>query len=134
MKLSEIAWDTLTMAIRYAIPRRTISCCSLPGEIARSYGSILTDSQRAFLVLDIRRELDSCRQFQRNDMWEQIDAPEWEALADALDPTKHYEVTTRYEGKEETHVCFEHEGKSVVVADYLKTGKRRQYVNPDYII
>lgn len=122
------------MAIRYAIGRKTIACSSLPREIAVHYVPLMNDSQKAMILRDIRDELEMQRSFKRDEMWEQIDAPNWEALADALDPNKHVQVKVNYEGAESVFTCFKHDGKWVEVDNYFKTGRRTQYVNPDYII
>lgn len=121
------------MSVRYSANRKTIAASSLPGEIARECAHLLSPEQKAMLCRDIRSELEMTRGFARDEMREQVDAPQWEVLADAFDPTKHVNVTTEFEGKRQSHVCFLHEDRYVEVDNYFKTGKRSMYLNPDYI-
>jgi len=133
-KLSSMEWQTLWMAIRYAVGRKTIACSSLPGGIAREYVHRLNDQQKVMIVKDIRSEIEMCRGFARDEMWEGIDAPEWEALADSLDTKKHHQIVTDFEGKKQTHTAFLNDGRWVSVSDYHRTGRRNYTINPDYII
>lgn len=56
--LSEIEYETLWMAIRYAMGRQTIASASLPDMIIKHYGKRLSNYQKGLIVHDLENHLN----------------------------------------------------------------------------
>jgi len=115
--LSTIEWDTLWMAIRYAMGGQTIATASLPPEIIKAYYSRLSDNQKKRICEDLKRHFEQWGQFGNPD----IDNRIWLKFYHALNVDTHLIVTT-IDGAE--HVVFEVLGKIYPLAQYIENPHR----------
>lgn len=110
--LSSIEWDTLWMAIRYAMNGQTIATASLPPDIIKHYYHRLAEEQRKRIAEDLKRHFNQLAVFGDP----QIDNKIWLKFYHALDVSKHKTAI----GVDDTeYVVFEVLGVIYPLAQYL---------------
>lgn len=115
--LTPIEWDTLWMAIRYAMNGQTIATASLPPDIIKAYYHRLTEEQKVRICEDLKRNIERWGKFGNPNIDDRI----WMKFWYALDVTKHKEITAIDDTK---HIVFEVLYRVYPLAQYVENPHR----------
>lgn len=126
--LSELEFDLLWMAIRYAMNRQTITSATLPERIIKEYYHRLSGAQKKLICRDLA---ENERRYSSEAFGNpEIDRPTWLKFWRALDETLHYEVEL-IDGTK--HIVFEANGRIYPLAQYIENPHRETYVDKEAI-
>lgn len=130
--LSTIEWDTLWMAVRYAMNGSTISTASLPDEILKAYYYRLSEQEKSMLVKLLKDNIIEMKRLGYEAFGHQeIDAPKWYKLLGALDTENHFYMVEKA-NKENKFICFEANG-DIIPLERALTSPFKTTVNLDLV-